>query len=210
MRVAIVGTGRLGSALGRRLHRAGHELMFAGGDAEAMALELGAGFGTNADAVTFSEVAALCVPFSGVAQALSDAGCLRGKVIWSCVNAMKPDYSGLAIGFDSSAAEEVARLAPEARVVEAIPPFADALASGRLAYESGLTPTVFVCGDEPNSKEAVFSLVRDLGLNAVDAGGLTAARLVEPALLLVVSIASGVEPREVGLRLLERRAEALR
>ena len=43
----------------------------------------------------------------GPVAALADAGPLRGTVLWSCVNALKPDYTGLAIGFDNSAAEEV-------------------------------------------------------------------------------------------------------
>jgi predicted dinucleotide-binding enzyme len=47
-------------------------------------------------------------------------------------------------------------------------------------------------------------LVEDLDLHAVDAGPLAAARLIEPALMLVVSIAYADRPRDVGIRLLER------
>jgi hypothetical protein len=63
------------------------------------------------------------------------------------VNAVKPDYSGLAVGFDSSGAEEIARRPPGGRVVAVIPPFAGALASGSLAYECELTSSVFICGE---------------------------------------------------------------
>jgi predicted dinucleotide-binding enzyme len=38
----------------------------------------------------------------------------------------------------------------------------------------------------------------------VDAGPLVAARLVEPAMMLLVRIAYAGVPRDVGLRLLER------
>ena len=41
-------------------------------------------------------------------------------------------------------------------------------------------------------------------LISVDAGPLKAARLVEPAMMLTVSIAYAGVPRDVGLRLLER------
>jgi predicted dinucleotide-binding enzyme len=120
------------------------------------------------------------------------------------VNALKPDYTGLAVGFDNSAAEEVARRAPGARIVAAVPPFANAIANGPLSYDRDLEPTVFICGDDTAAKRIVESLVRDLGAHTVDAGPLKAARLVEPAMMLAVSIAYSGVPRDVGLRLLER------
>jgi predicted dinucleotide-binding enzyme len=120
------------------------------------------------------------------------------------VNALKPDYTGLAIGFDNSAAEEVARRTPGALVVAAVPPFAHAIAKGPLCYDRDLEPTVFVCGDDGGAKRLVKELVRDLGAHAVDAGPLQAARLAEPAMMLAVSIAYAGVPRDVGLRLLER------
>jgi hypothetical protein len=30
---------------------------------------------------------------------------LKGNVVWSCINPLKPDMSGPAVGFDTSAAE---------------------------------------------------------------------------------------------------------
>jgi predicted dinucleotide-binding enzyme len=124
------------------------------------------------------------------------------------VNALKPDYTGLVTGFDNSAAEEVARRAPGARVVAAVPPFAHAIATGRLCYERDLQPTVFLCGDDSAAKRIVGGLVGELGADSVDAGPLTAARLVEPAMMLAVSIAYAGVPRDVALRLLERTAPA--
>jgi predicted dinucleotide-binding enzyme len=204
VQVGIIGAGSLGRAIGRRLLGAGHGIVFGGGvTAQATAAELGVTAGTNADAAS-SDVVALAVPFAAIAEALGSAGPLDGAVLWSCVNALKPDLSGLAVGFDNSAAEEVARLAPRARVVSAIPPFAEALENGNLLYDHGLTPTVFVCSDDQDAKSAVSSLVSDLGAEPVDAGPLAAARLVEPAMMLLVGIAYAGVPRDVGLRLLER------
>jgi predicted dinucleotide-binding enzyme len=50
----------------------------------------------------------------------------------------------------------------------------------------------------------VERLVADLGADPVDAGPLAAARLVEPAMMLVVGLAYAGLPRDLGLRLLER------
>jgi predicted dinucleotide-binding enzyme len=94
---------------------------------------IGAGVGSNSEGAGFSEVVVLAVPFGAIAAALAEA-VPQGRVRWSCVNALKRDLSGLAVGLDTSAAEEVARRAPGARVVAASPPFAHAIASETLAY----------------------------------------------------------------------------
>lgn len=179
--------------------------MFGGGaPAEDAAARHGAEFVSNSEAAGFGEVVILAVPFRAINAALPDAGPLRGRVLWSCVNALNPDLTGLAVGFDDSAAEEVARAAPGARVVAAIPPFASAIAAPSLAYDADLPPTVFLCAEELAAKETVAGLVQDLGAHPVDAGPLTAARYVEPAMMLLVSLAYTGVPRDLGLRLLER------
>ena len=208
MNLGIIGAGSLGTALGGCYAQRGHTIMFGGGaSAQDAARRLRAKMGSNAEAAAFGDVVILAVPFAAIDAALADAGgSVRGRVLWSCVNALKPDYTGLAIGFDNSAAEEVARRAPGARVVAAVPPFADAIARGQLGYDRDLEPTVFICGDDTAAKQIVEGLVRELGAHPVDAGGLEAARLVEPAMMLAVSIAYAGVPRDVGLRLLERRS----
>ena len=183
--------------------------MFGGGEsAQDAATRCGGKVGANADAVAFGEVVILAVPFAAVDCALATAGPFGNRVLWSCVNALTPDLSGLAVGFDTSAAETVAARARGARVVAAIPPFANAIASGVLRYDAGLEPTVFLCGDDGEAKRAVQGLVRDIGAHPVDAGTLSAARFVEPAMMLLVSLAYSGVPRDLGLRLLERTGNA--
>jgi 8-hydroxy-5-deazaflavin:NADPH oxidoreductase len=203
--LGIIGAGSLGTALGERLGQAGHAVMFGGGtSAKDAAARQSAEVGSNSDVAAFADVVILAVPFAAIEAALADAGSLAGRVVWSCVNALKPDLTGLAVGFDNSAAEEVARRARGARVVAAVPPFANAIAAPTLAYDRDLRPTVFVCGDDRVAKHAVEDLVRDIGAHPVDAGPLTAARYVEPAMMLLVSLAYAGVPRDLGLRLLER------
>ena len=209
MNLGIIGAGSLGSALGQRLAEAGHDIMFGGGvSARDAAARQDGRVGTNAEAAAFSDVVILAVPFDAIDAALADAGPFEGRVLWSCVNALRPDYRGLAIGFDNSAAEEVQRRARGARVVAALPPFAHALASRQLGYDHQLEPSVFLCSDDSAAKETVAGLVRDIGAHPVDAGALNTARLAEPAMMLAVSIACDGVPRDVGLRLLERSGPA--
>jgi len=203
--LGIIGAGSLGTALGGRLAERGHTIMFGGGaSAQDAALRQRARVGSNAETAAFGDVVILAVPFAAIDAALAESAPLRGRVLWSCVNAFKPDYTGLVVGFDNSAAEEVARRVPGGLVVAALPPFAHAIAAGQLSYDRGLAPTVFVCGDDAAAKGIVERLVRDIGAHPVDAGPLEAARLVEPAMMLAVSIAYAGVPRDVGLRLLER------
>jgi predicted dinucleotide-binding enzyme len=209
MKIGIIGAGSLGTALAARFAGDGHNLMFGGGEsAQAAADRLGAKVGSNAEAAAFGDVVILAVPFAAIDCALADAQPLAGRILWTCVNALKPDLSGLAVGFDNSAAEEVARRAPGARVVAALPPFAGAIASPRMTYNAGLAPSVFLCGDDDGAKTVVEQLVRGLGAEPVDAGPLTSARLVEPAMMLLVRLAYAGVPRDVGLRLLERASDA--
>jgi predicted dinucleotide-binding enzyme len=205
MNVGIIGAGSLGTALGERLAQAGHAIMFGGGaSAKDAAARQSAEVGSNSEAAAFGDVVILAVPFAAIDTALAEAGGFAGRVLWSCVNALKPDQTGLAVGFDNSAAEEVGRRASGARVVSAVPPFATAIADPPLAYDGDLPPTVFVCGDDPAAKRPVEELVREIGAHPVDAGPLTAARYVEPAMMLLVSLAYAGVARDLGLRLLER------
>lgn len=205
MNLGIIGAGSLGTALGERLAERGHTIMFGGGaSAKDAALQQRAQVGSNAQTAAFGDAVILAVPYAAIDAALADAGPLTGRVLWSCVNALKPDYTGLAVGFDNSAAEEVARRAPGARVVAALPPFANAIAARHLCYDRELEPTVFLCGDDAAAKTIVERLVLDIGAHPVDAGPLRSARLVEPAMMLAVSIAYAGVPRDVALRLLER------
>jgi 8-hydroxy-5-deazaflavin:NADPH oxidoreductase len=111
--LGIIRAGSLGTALGERLQRAGHSIMFGGGaSAKDAAARHGAEVGRNSEAVEFGDVVILAVPFAAIVAALADAGPLRSRVVWSLVNALEPDLSGLAVGFDDAAAEEVVRRAP--------------------------------------------------------------------------------------------------
>ncbi|MCD0486540.1 NAD(P)-binding domain-containing protein, partial [Streptacidiphilus sp. ASG 303] len=58
----------------------------------------------------------------GLVDQVADS--LTGRVVWDTTNPFAPDLSELVLGTTTSAGEEVARHAPDAAVVKAIPPFA--------------------------------------------------------------------------------------
>ena len=197
MKIGIIGSGNMGASMGKTWASQGHEVLFSySKDQEklqAVAAEAGprARSGNPEDAVAFGEVVLLAVPWAAVTDALNAAGPIRGKILFSCCNCLKPDFSGLVLGTTTSAAEEIARQSPEANVVEALPPMAQILAAETHRL-SGEQISTFYCGDDVTAKFVVASLLRDLDLEPVDAGPLTSARFIEPAGMLNVQLAYGM------------------
>jgi predicted dinucleotide-binding enzyme len=60
-----------------------------------------------------------------------------------------------------------------------------------------------ICGDEAETKSLVSSLVGELGFDVIDAGGLEAARLLEPLCLLMIKLSMKKSlGSEIGFRVL--------
>lgn len=211
MKIGIIGAGNLGTGLAKQLIKKSHEVMLSfSRDREKLqndATSLGAEAGTVAEAGAFGDVAILAAPWLATPEALKQAGqSISGKILWDCTNALRSDMSGLLIGTTTSGGEEVAKMAPQARVVKAIPPFAELLRSQSVLVEQTRS-TVFLCSDDQEARSAVASLVRDIGADPVDAGALAMARYTEPAGMLLVQLAyfQGFGPR-IGLSLLKEAA----
>jgi hypothetical protein len=193
MKIAILGAGNVGQAVGARLVRSGHEvtLSFAR-EAQALAdaaARIGAQAAEPAAAVEPAEAVLLATPWGVTLDLVRRlAPALDGKIVWDTTNCLKPDFSGLEIGLDTSAGEAVAAAAPGARVVKAIVPMAKWLAGGG-AVINGRSPTVFVCGDDRDARAEVARLVAAIGVDAVEAGPLRNARYAEPFGMLLVQLA---------------------
>jgi 8-hydroxy-5-deazaflavin:NADPH oxidoreductase len=68
---------------------------------------------------------------------------------------------------------------------------------------------MFVCGDDQAAMPTVLRLVAELGFDAVDAGGLKVARLLEPLAMLWIQLAMGEGlGREIAFALLRRAGPA--
>jgi len=191
MKVGILGAGNLGNAIAKKLVKQRHQvfLSFSKDTARMVSFadSIGARFGSPQEAAQFGDVVVLAAPWGAVREALQQAGSLDGKIIWDCTSALKPDLSGLLIGTTTSAGEEVARLAPTAKIVKAIPPFAESL--DKLSSTDRARPASFVCGDDRSAKLIISELIEHLGAEPVDAGPLSAARFAEPAAMLLVHLA---------------------
>jgi predicted dinucleotide-binding enzyme/predicted ester cyclase len=207
MNIGVIGAGKMGTGLGRLWAKHGHHVMFSYSrrpeKLEHLVLEIGshARSGTPQEAVRFADVLLLAVPWEKTKDALSAAGEMSGKTLISCVNPFGP--RGLEVGLTTSAAEEISRLAPDARVVEAFNTiFAGILHSRAHLFGSNM-PTVFYCGDDRDAKSKAAELIRDAGLQPVDAGTLENARYLEPLAMLMMELGESYHMgSDIALRLM--------
>jgi len=194
MKIAVLGAGHVGGSLGAGWTAKGHSVFFGVPDPDkptvadrVRACGPGTRAGSVAEAASFATVIALAVPWNAAQQALVACGDLRGKVLIDCTNPLNADYTRLAVGFDASGAEVVAGWAAGAVVFKSFNQTGWENAGAE--YAAG-RPVMFVCGDDEQGKPTVLGLVDDLGYEALDAGRLDVARLLEPYGMLWIHLAS--------------------
>jgi predicted dinucleotide-binding enzyme len=187
MQIAIIGTGNVGSALGDHWTDKGHDVIYGVRDPGDSSKELPRNAVSIREAAQKAEVIVLAVPWNAVSDVVADAGSLDGKVLIDCTNPLKPGLTGLAVGLDTSAAEQLQNQAPGASVFKALNQTGAENMASVTGYKSA--PVMFVCGNNEAAKLVVMELVRDLGFEAVDAGDLTAARVLEPLAMLWIRLA---------------------
>ena len=195
MQIAIIGAGNVGGALGRGWFKAGHTIRFGVTDpanerhAATAAAAGHAMVGTAADAVAGADVIALAVPWDAIKAAVTSCGDLRGRVVIDVTNPLGMGAHGLelVVGFDRSGGEIVAGLATGASVFKAMNQVGFEVMPDTTGYR--VAPVMFVAGDDQTSKPAVIGLVGDLGFEAIDAGPLRVARLLEPFAMLWIHMA---------------------
>ena len=185
-RIGIIGAGNMGSAFATRLTAAGHDVTITAKDLRR-AETAAAAAGGSVRAVPRNEIARdaevliLATYYGDVADALGAAGDLSGKTVIDITNPVTTDMSGLVVGHTSSAAEEIQKAVPTARVVKAF----NTVFAQVLGAEAGVTKVqVLYAGDDAGAKDAVRTLIESAGFEAVDAGPLANARQLEPLGLL--------------------------
>lgn len=203
MRIGILGTGAMATALGGAWTAAGHDVLIGGRDVAAAArtaARTGAGgHGTLAQAAVHGDVVLAAVP-APVAPELAKeySRLLAGRTVVDCTNPVVPTDDGmmLSTGGGTSVALLIARAAPGARVVKAF----------NLCHESiwTLSPPVFegvplavpFCADDPAAVARVAELITSTGCTATPCGGLARAAYLEATAAFAIGAWwSGAQPR---------------
>lgn len=184
MNITILGAGNMGSALAKQLTRAGHIVRITARDldkARAVAAANPGAAALPADQVLAgSDVVIVATGYADAVPALRSLGSLEGKVVIDITNPLTADYMGLSLGFDTSAAEEIAKAIPGVDVVKAFNTlFAQVLVDGP-QFANGQIAPVFFAGDGERAKQTTKALIESIGFRPIDAGGLKNARYLEP------------------------------
>lgn len=180
--ISILNTSTTTAVLGARLANAGFPVMFGCSDPDdgrltAHPRQHGAWAGSFREAANFGKIVVVDADPGQVPAIIAATGNLRGRVVLDL--SKSPDTTGRAPSRRDtvSVAEKFAALAPRAKVVKS---------TNFLLPELLATPTFWdedqdfhLCGDHAVAKALVIQMLHKLGLNVLDAGPLSNARLLE-------------------------------
>jgi predicted dinucleotide-binding enzyme len=189
-RIAIIGAGHVGAALGRKWLECGHEVHFCVPDPDDRKYG-----GLPRDRLRAANdragagIVVLAIPYAAAASAVAGLGDVTGVTLIDCTNplGMGPQGLRLVLGHDRSGAEAIAEVARGASVFKTLNQTGAENLADAAAYHP--RPVMFVAGDDEGRKPLVVGLVGNLGFQAVDAGPLVAARLLEPFAMLWIELA---------------------
>jgi len=185
MQIAIIGTGNVGRAIAKGLKGKGHRVVFgsrSGDAAKAAALtaETGASIATPKDAAADADVVIIALPWTAAEAAIRDLGDLAGQTVIDCMNplGMVGGSLGLVIGHTDSGGETVQRWLPRAHVVKTL----NQVGAEMMADNTRLPhrPVMLMAGNDAAAKAKAATVLTALGFEALDAGDITKARLLEP------------------------------
>lgn len=209
MKIGIIGSGNMGGALAKLWADKGHNILITSTSpeqTESVAKSIGKNVvtGSTADAVSYGDVVVFAFPYESLKDVIGKGGSFKDKTVIDLINPLTPDIKGLLIGFTTSAAEEIEKLIPDARIVKAFNTIsAPVIKSGNIKF-NGITPDVYFCGNDEGSKAVVKGLIRDIGFEAVDSGPLTNARYLEPISEFVIQLAILGLGDDIGVKVLRR------
>ena len=198
MKIAVLGTGMVGDALGTKLVQLGHSVTMGSRSPDnpaaarwAKANGINASQGTFADAAALSEMVLLCTKGEVTLEVIRTAGqgAFGEKVVVDVSNPL--DFSrgmppALMICNTDSLGEQVQKALPFAKVVKTLnivncEVMVDPAKAGH--------PTMFLCGNHAEAKTTVTAMLHDFGWrDIIDLGDIKAARGTEMLLPVWLSL----------------------
>jgi 8-hydroxy-5-deazaflavin:NADPH oxidoreductase len=188
--VAVFGaSGNMGSAISKGIAKGPYRLLLISNDADKLqnlqsdiSKELpGADaevIQTLIDARWKADIFILAVPYEAEADIVDEIKDLaQEKIVISIANPINKDLSGLVTKPGTSAAEELQKLLPGSKVVKAFN-----------TTFAGKQVDCFIAGDDEQSVKTVSELIKTVGFNPINAGGLQVSRTLENMQLLLMQL----------------------
>ncbi len=185
MKIGMIGSGNVGSALGRVWAKAGHPVMFSSRNLDSdkkLATEVGANAraGTPHEAAAFGEVLLFAVPYGALPElGKTVADSIKGKVVIDASNPFPQRDGDIANRAREKGAGLVsAELLPGARIVRAF----NAIGAARMgnAHTEPGRIGMPIAGDDKPAIEVASRLIREIGYEPVLIGGLAMGKYLMP------------------------------
>jgi predicted dinucleotide-binding enzyme len=199
MKIAVLGTGNVGTALADGLLDAGHDVVLGTRDPAGKD-----GFAPKVlpmqEAIEFGEAVIAAVPGNASQDILggfSDA--LAGKLLIDVGNALSPAFE--LVYPNASLGAALQAQFPGTRVVKTLNTMAVAAMTGSASRAAD--STVFLSGNDTAAKETVSGLLSDLGWsreNQLDLGDISTARSAEHYSFLAFNLMSSLNTPSVNIR----------
>jgi predicted dinucleotide-binding enzyme len=187
MKVTVLGTGNVGSTLGRKWAAAGCEVVFGVRDVAAekvqsLLAETTAQAASVAEAITPSKVIVFAIPGTAVPETvLANQEALNGKIIIDATNKIREAEMNSFAAFTT--------YTPQASLFRAF---------NSLGWENFANPTFngeqadhYYCGDSGPDQEVVHKLIADIGLRPIYIGGREQVSVVDNLVRLYFALAIG-------------------
>jgi predicted dinucleotide-binding enzyme len=177
MRIAIIGAGNVGRALGTALAAAGHGIVFGVRDPDSdktRAALAAAGESSAADpavAVAGADVVVFAVRWDAAVATIATLPSLESRIVIDAMNRVAAPASA------TSATEDLGDLLPGAKLVKCFNTIGfENMATAR---ERAVPAAMFAAGDDPDAKRVALELAAEIGFDAYDAGPLANAKVLE-------------------------------
>ena len=193
MKVGIIGSGVVGQTLAAGFVKHGHQVEIGTRDPAKLkdwsAKNPGAAVKSFAEAAAFGDLVVLAVGGEVAQQALTLIGssALQGKTVIDACNPIGggPPVNGVLSFFtpqNESLMEQLQKAYPSAHFVKAF----NSVGSGQMVNPvfAGGRPTMFICGNDNDSKTTVAQILDQFGWDTEDMGAIEAARPIEALCML--------------------------
>ena len=186
MRIAIIGAGRVGRALGTRWTEVGHDVVYGVRDPGDPKVGDLARVATPQEAVDGADVVLISLPWAATQEVVSglDVG---DAVVLDATNPLAVNARELVANPSLAGAELVRDWMGGARVVKAF----NTTGSGNMTNPDygAQKPMMPVAGDDEAAKAVAIGLANEIGFAGVDTGPLSGARDLEHLAMLWIRMA---------------------
>lgn len=186
MQIAVLGCGRMGSAVAQLCSLAGHRVVTSNTriprTMDPMAIQFGPGICvmSSENAIRASEIVVLAVPWAARTDICKNAEVFSGRIVLDLMNAYSsyPHVLDLA---GATSSEIVALELPSANIVKTLNTLqARSVLTRARPRGSPERIAVPICGDNVASKQVITELVDQIGFDSVDIGALKYGHWSEP------------------------------